>query len=57
MSPLLLLSVFLSLAGIQFITTGVLFEIEMRPHARSFDAQPERIVLSHVAAGVQRPAQ
>jgi len=46
MTPLLLLAVFLTLAGIQFITTGILFEIEMRPHARTFETQPVTI-LSH----------
>jgi len=46
MTPLLLLAFFLTLAGIQFISTGILFEILMRPHGRSFEVQPE-FVLSH----------
>jgi glycosyltransferase involved in cell wall biosynthesis len=49
MTPLLLLAAFLVLAGIQFVTTGILFEIEMRPHARTFEIQPA-ITLSHERA-------
>lgn len=46
MTPLLLMATFLVLIGIQFISLGLLFEVEMRPHARVFDTRPA-IILSH----------
>lgn len=46
MTPLLLLAAFLALAGIQLISIGILFEVQMRPHGRSFEIEPA-LILSH----------
>lgn len=45
MTPLLLMAAFLTLMGIQFISIGILFEVQMRPHHRVFEIKPA-IVLS-----------
>ena len=46
MTPLTLLAVFLALAGLQFLSFGILLEFQMRPHAISLEVQPATI-LSH----------
>jgi glycosyltransferase involved in cell wall biosynthesis len=46
MTPLSLMAAFLALAGIQFMTTGVLFEMMMRPPGRSLEVTPA-VILSH----------
>jgi glycosyltransferase involved in cell wall biosynthesis len=45
MTPLLLMAAFLTLIGIQFISLGILFEVQMRPHQRVFEIKPA-IILS-----------